>query len=122
MKITFICAVFPPEPAPAGIMAQQLAKRLTEDGHTVTMIVPLPNRPGGRVYPGFKRRLLSRTVSDEGYTVVRCANWLIGARRRTINRILENATFGLSSMWAALRSGRPDLIIVETWPLFAMSF
>ncbi len=122
MKITFICAVFPPEPAPAGIMAQQLAKRLTEDGHTVTVIVPLPNRPEGRVYPGFRRRLLSRTVSNDGYTVVRCANWLIGARRRTINRLFENITFGLSSMWAALREDRPDLMIVETWPLFAMSF
>ena len=122
MKITFICAVFPPEPAPAGVMAQQLAKRLTEDGHTVTVIVPLPNRPEGKVYPEFKRRLLTRTVTNEGYTLVRCANWLIGTRRRAIDRILENITFGLTSMWAGMCEGRADLIIAETWPLFAMSF
>lgn len=122
MKITFICAIFPPEPAPAGVMARQLATRLVQAGHTVTMIVPLPNRPGGVVYPGYRRRLISRTVTEEGYTVVRCANWLIGARRRPLDRILENITFGMSSMLAALREGRPDLMIVETWPLFAMSF
>ena len=122
MKITFICAIFPPEPAPAGIMARQLATRLVQAGHTVTMVVPFPNRPGGVVYPGYRGRLMSHTESEEGYTVVRCANWLIGARRRPLDRILENITFGMSSMWAALREGRPDLMIVETWPLFAMSF
>jgi colanic acid biosynthesis glycosyl transferase WcaI len=122
MKITFICAVFPPEPAPSAVMARQLASRLVQAGHTVTMVVPFPNRPEGKVYPGFRRRLLSRTVSEEGYAVVRCASWLIGARRRSVDRILENITFGLSSMWAALCEGRPDLLLVETWPLFAMSF
>lgn len=122
MKITFICAVFPPEPAPAGVMAQQLARLLVQAGHSVTMVVPFPNRPDGKVYPGFGRRLLSRTVSEEGYTIVHCANWLIGTRRRMIDRLLENITFGISSTWAALREERPDLMIVETWPLFAMSF
>ena len=122
MRITFICAVFPPEPAPAGVMAQQLANRLVQDGHNVTMVVPFPNRPEGIVYPGFRRQLRSRSVSDQGYTVVRCANWLIGKERRTIDRLLENITFGLSSAWAALREGRPDLIIIETWALFAVTF
>lgn len=122
MKITFICAVFPPEPAPAGVMAQQLATRLVRDGHSVTMIVPVPNRPDGIVYPGFRRQLRSRSVSNDGYIIVRCANWLIGKRRRNIDRLLENVTFGLSSTWAAVREGRPDLIIIETWALFAVTF
>jgi colanic acid biosynthesis glycosyl transferase WcaI len=74
------------------------------------------------MYPGFHRRLRSRTVTSEGYTLVRCANWLIGKRHRNVNRILENITFGLSSVWAAWKEGRPDLIIAETWPLFATQF
>src|SRR4051794_17088767 len=119
MKITFICAVFPPEPAPTGVMAQQLATRLVQDGHEVTMIVPFPNRPGGVLYPGFRRRLWSRSVSEHGYALVRCGTWLIGKKRKNIDRLLENITFGLSSTWAALRQGRPDLIIIESWALFA---
>jgi len=122
MKITFICAVFPPEPAPAGVMAHQLAKRLVRDGHSVTMVVPFPNRPEGELYPGIRRSLRSRTESADGYTIVHCANWLIGKRRRMRDRLLENITFGLSGTWAALREGRPDLIIIETWALFAVSF
>jgi colanic acid biosynthesis glycosyl transferase WcaI len=53
---------------------------------------------------------------------VHCGNWLIGNRRRKIDRILENITFGLSSTWATLAEGRPDLLIIETWPLFAATF
>ncbi len=122
MKITFICAVFPPEPEPAGEMARQLATRLARDGHTVTMIVPIPNRPEGIIYSGYRKRLCSRTETDEGYTLVHCANWLIGKNRRQLSRILENITFGLSSAWATWRERRPDVIIAESWPLFATKF
>jgi colanic acid biosynthesis glycosyl transferase WcaI len=103
-------------------MAHQLATRLARDGHDVTMIVPIPNRPEGIIFPGYQKRLFSRTVTNEGYTLVHCANWLIGKQRRNVNRVLENITFGLSSVWAAWRGGRPDVIITETWPLFATQF
>lgn len=121
MKILFICAVFPPEPEPAGVMASQLATNLFLDGHNVTMIVPVPNRPHGVVYPGYKRQIRTCSVAREGYAVVRCANWLIGERRRNIDRLLENITFGLTSMWAMWREGRPDVMIIESWPFFATS-
>jgi len=119
MKITFICAVFPPEPEPAGIMAMQLARRLSSDGNEVSMIVPFPNRPYGQVYDGFHRQLRKSSFVPEGYQVIRCASWLIGENRRILDRLLENATFGLSSAWAAWRKGRPDVMILETWPLCA---
>ena len=53
---------------------------------------------------------------------VRCATWLLGKRRRSINRLLENFTFGLSATWAAWREARPDAMLVETWPLFGVTF
>jgi hypothetical protein len=43
-------------------MARQLARYLVAAGHTVTMLVPFPNRPQGTVYAGYKRRL--RHVTD----------------------------------------------------------
>ncbi len=84
--------------------------------------MPFPNRPEGAVYEGFHRQLRSRSVASEGFVLVRCANWLIGKHRRNIDRILENITFGISSAWAVWREGRPDVIIAETWPLFAAQF
>ncbi len=121
MKITFICAVFPPEPEPAGVMAKQLAARLSSDGNELTVIVPFPNRPQGRLYEGFHRQLYESTRAPDGYQLVRCANWLIGGNRRILDRIAENLTFGLSSTWAAWRQGRPDVMIIETWPVCAAS-
>ena len=122
MKITFICGVFPPEREPSGVMADQLAARLARDGHEVTAIAPFPNRPGGQLFPGYCRSLRSTSTESSGYRLVRCASWLVGKRRRSLDRILENITFGLSSAWAAFRQGRPDVLIVETWPLFAVQF
>jgi len=122
MKITFICAVFPPEPEPAGVMARQLAERLTADGHVVSMIVPVPSRPSGVVYDGFANRFLLTEPSPSGYRVIRCPHTLLGAQRGMIRRVLENITFGISSAGAAWRLGKPDVLIVETWPLFAVQF
>ncbi len=119
-KITFICAVFPPEPEPAGVMARQLAAKLSEDGHRVTMIVPVPSRPKGKIYEGFEGGANRIQTATEGYKIVRCAHWLVGPARRLINRVLENLTFGITATWAAWRQGRPDVLIVETWPLFGV--
>src|SRR5689334_3289186 len=122
MKITFISGVFPPEREPSGVMADQLAARFARDGHEVTAIAPFPSRPGGELYPGFHRRLRSASSESGGYRLIRCANWFVGKQRRNIDRLLENITFGLSSAWATWRAGRPDVMIVETWPLFAVQF
>jgi colanic acid biosynthesis glycosyl transferase WcaI len=119
MKITFICGVFPPEPAPSGLMARQLAKRLAEAGYDVTVIVGFPSRPEGVLYRNFKIRLLSRSRTPEGYTLVRCASCFLGKHRLTSRRLLENISFGLSSTLATWLAGRPDLLIIESWPLFA---
>jgi colanic acid biosynthesis glycosyl transferase WcaI len=120
MRIIFICCVFPPEPEPTGVMAHQLASRLGRDGHGVTVIAPFPNRPGGRLYNGFSRRLRTTGGDGGGYKLVRCANWFVGERRRSVNRLLENLTFGLSATWAAWRELRPDVILIETWPLLSV--
>ncbi len=116
-KITFICAVYPPEPAPSGVMAEQLAARLAGDGHDVRMVVPFPSRPEGVLHPGFRRKLRSPAADPSGFTVVRCANWLIGSKRRALDRLLEGITFGITATWAAWREGRPDVMIIESWPI-----
>ena len=103
-------------------MADQLATRLAKDGHEVTMVVPFPNRPDGVLFAGFRRRLRQCTISPKGYRLVRCATWFIGKERRLRDRLLENASFGLSSVWATWRQGRPDVMIIESWPLLATQF
>ena len=118
MRIALVSAVFPPEPEPSSVMAAELAAAWGRAGHQVTVISPVPNRPQGRVYPGFERRLW-KSASFEGTRSLRVRSWLIGERRRAVDRILENLTFGLGSAAAVLVQSRPDVVVLETWPILA---
>jgi colanic acid biosynthesis glycosyl transferase WcaI len=117
MNIMFIVAVYPPEGEPTAVMAKQIAEHLVSQGHSVTVVCPFPNRPHGEIYHGYKRRWAS--VADEkGVRVIRVLTWLIGRKRTSINRFMENISFGITSSLKVL-SKRPDLILLETWPIFA---
>ncbi len=118
LRIAFICGVFPPEPDPSGVMALQLARAFRDHGHQVSVIAPFPSRPEGLLYPGY-RRSLRRTESMDGVRVFRCANWLVGRKRHPWNRVLANLTFGVTSALTAALEQRPDVLILETWPLAA---
>ncbi len=99
-------------------MARDLCARLAAEGHEVTVITQFPNRPLGRIFDGYRRSL--RMVEHmEAVNVVRCPNWFLDRKRRWWNRVLENVTFGLSSLVNIVRSGRPDIVVLETWPFVA---
>jgi colanic acid biosynthesis glycosyl transferase WcaI len=118
MRIAFIVAVFPPEPEPAAVMANELTRAWAAAGHQVTVISPTPNRPTGTVYPGFQRQLRDRRL-DGSRTVTRTWSWQMGPERRSVDRILENISFGLTSALELAAAGRPDVVIVESWPILA---
>lgn len=117
MNIMFIIGVYPPEGEPSAVMAKQIAEHLVSMGHSVTIVCPFPNRPHGEVFPGYKRKWTS-VANENGVCVKRVLTWLIGRKRTSINRLLENISFGITSSLKVL-SNRPDLIILETWPIFA---
>jgi colanic acid biosynthesis glycosyl transferase WcaI len=117
MNIMFIVALYPPEGEPTAVMAKQISEHLVSRGHSVTVVCPFPNRPHGEIYPGYKRRWMS-VSSEKGVRVIRVMTWLIGRKRTFINRFLENVSFGLTSSLKVL-GNRPDLIFLETWPIFA---
>jgi colanic acid biosynthesis glycosyl transferase WcaI len=118
VRIAFISAIFPPEPEPSSVMAGELVRMWTKAGHQVTVISPLPNRPHGTRYPGFPLRLWN-VRSFERARVIRIWSWLIGRRRRPLARILENITFGVNSALTLLLVRRPDVVVLESWPVLA---
>jgi colanic acid biosynthesis glycosyl transferase WcaI len=118
VRIAFISAIFPPEPEPSSVMAGELVRMWTKAGHDVTVVAPLPNRPHGTRYPGFPLRLWTVRTFERARTI-RVWSWLIGKRRRSVARILENLTFGASSAVALLLIRRPDVVVLESWPVLA---
>lgn len=119
MRALLVSCVFPPEPVTSAATSRSLARELSNRGHEVTVITSYPNRPGGRLFPGFRRRLFGRSREDGGIDVVRC--FCTTSRTASlVSRLFENLSFGVSGglMVAMLR--RPDVIYANTWPIFAL--
>ena len=118
MRVLVVSAVFPPEPTISGRGSADIADALAGRGHAVTVIAPFPSRPGGRLYPGFRRRLFARSRLPSGVDVVRCFSTL--SRQSTMgSRLLEWASFGITGGLAAATATRPDVIYTNSWPVVA---
>lgn len=117
MRVTIVSCVYPPEPPVSARTSSELAQALAARGHEVRVVCPFPSRPAGVVASGFERRWKNRTV--EGSVLVE-RRWSTLSRTSTLaSRFVENLTFGLTSAIALLRGPRPDVVYLNTWPLFA---
>lgn len=115
IKAVIICQYYPPEQAPIGVMLKELAEDMAKNGHRVTVITGFPNHPSGKIFPGYSRKLFSRSV-EGGVKVTRC--WLHVSPKKTIfNRLLNFISFGITSFLAVLFFEKPDLILSVSPPL-----
>lgn len=68
MKILFISQYFQPEPN--FFMGLPFAKELMDRGHQVQVLTGFPNYPGGKIYEGYRQRLVMKEEM-EGVPIVR---------------------------------------------------
>lgn len=100
--------------APQGRLSE-LASWLVRAGWSVRVLTALPNYPTGRVFPGYRGRLRVEECVD-GVEVVR--TWIWPTRSgRALPRLLSYGSFAASAAWAG-RAPRPDIVYVESPPLF----
>jgi len=118
MRIFVISPVFFPEPIVSAQTSAQIAEELAARGDDVTVVTAFPNRPAGKLYPGYRRTLYRREHSKAGYDILRCFS-VISSESRLLSRLAENISSGLTSGWWFLWPKRPDVIYANTWPLFA---
>lgn len=118
MKVLLISCVFPPEPVVSAQTSLQIARELSTRGNHVRVICPFPNRPAGRVYPGYFRKLFCQDPCEAGFNVLRCFS-SFSTHSTMISRSLENISFGITSGIALLTCSAPDVIYVNTWPILA---
>jgi colanic acid biosynthesis glycosyl transferase WcaI len=114
-RLVILTQWFPPEQAPFGQMMFELATDLASRGWDVTVVTGFPNHPGGRLFPGYRKRLLApeRVGNFRVWRV-----WLSTSPHRTLlNRLLTFATFTLTSAGALLTCARPDVIFAVLQPL-----
>ncbi|HSV26268.1 MAG TPA: glycosyltransferase family 4 protein [Sedimentisphaerales bacterium] len=93
MRILFITHYFQPEPN--FFSGLPFAKELIRRGHEVQVLTGFPNYPGGRIYPGYKVRMLQRETL-EGVPVMRVPVYP-SHDRSSARRMLCYTSFGLSA-------------------------
>jgi len=117
MRVYIISAAYPPEAVTAARIACDIAEAMTQRGHAVTVFAPFPNRPTGKVMPGYQRSLRQVEYRD-GYRII--YSWHTLSKRSTLaSRMTENVSFGITSTLQVMREPTPDVVYMNTWPIFA---
>lgn len=116
MRIAFVSHYFHPEVGAPQTRILETAQRLSALGHEVWILTGFPNYPDGKIAPGYSNRLAMRERMGE-LRVIRSAVYP-APNRGFFRRLLNHASFALSSLLAAPLLRRPDVVIAETPPLF----
>jgi colanic acid biosynthesis glycosyl transferase WcaI len=93
MRILFITHYFQPEPN--FFLGLPFAKELVRRGHEVEVLTGFPNYPGGKIYPGYRVKILQRENLD-GIPVIRTPLYP-SHDNSSFKRAMCYASFGLSA-------------------------
>lgn len=124
MKILFITDNFVPEVNAPATRTYEHCKEWADLGVDVTVITCVPNFPQGRVYEGFKNKLIQKENID-GINVIRTWSY-ITANNGFAKRVLDYLSFSFTSFWVGLFQ-KTDIIIATspqfftTWSAFGLS-
>jgi glycosyltransferase involved in cell wall biosynthesis len=117
VRFLFISHYFYPEVGAPQTRILETAQRLSAGGHEVTVLTGFPNYPDGVIPQEYRRRALQREHLGD-IRVIRSAVYP-SPNSGFARRLANHASFALSSMVAAPLTGRPDVIVAETPPLFS---
>ena len=116
MRFLILTQYYPPEVGAPQVRLSSFAKGLRRQGHDVVVLTGMPNYPGGTVHAEYARKLLVRE-DIAGIKVVR--TWLYATNSaRFAPRLGSYFSFCLTSLLGAAFVGRPDVVFVESPPLF----
>lgn len=113
--VTLVTQYFPPERGAAQVRLGAIVADLVRRGLAVEVVTALPNYPTGRIFDGWSRRPL-QVADEDGATLRRV--WVYAAMGSGLRRIVNYASFGLTSAVAVAISPRSSRIVVEYPTLF----
>ncbi|ROM90402.1 glycosyltransferase family 4 protein [Pseudomonas brassicacearum] len=113
VRVLLLTQWFDPEPTFKGLV---FARELVRQGFDVEVITGFPNYPGGKIYPGFKMRLIQRELID-GVRVTRLPLYPSHGQSGA-GRIVNYVSFAATSLFYGLFfSKRADVIYAYHPPL-----
>lgn len=117
IHVLFVTPYYPPEKGAPMVRISETAKMLVKRGYRVTVLTTFPNYPTG-IVPAEYRGHMCRQEQRDGVRVIRVWSY-IRPNKGFLLRILAQLSFGcLAPLLARSAIERPDLMIVESPPLF----
>lgn len=117
MRVLLVSQYYAPEVGAPHVRLAAMVRRLVADGHEVEIVTAMPNHPTGRIFPGYRRRIML-TEHRDGARVHRV--WVYAALGSGLRRMVTFATFSSMSLLGMVRAKRPDVVLVESPPLFVV--
>ena len=115
MHILFLTDNFPPEGNAPATRTFEHAREWVKQGQKVTVITCAPNFPEGKLFDGYKNRLLSKEIVEDIH-VWRVKTY-ISANEGFIKRTIDFVSFMISSLFFGLFVRKVD-VVVGTSPQF----
>lgn len=113
MKIHFYSHFFKPETGAASVRADYFVKALKNAGHEVMVIAPKPNYPLGKIFEGYKNKLVIKK-NDVVYLPISCVS-----SHSPVGRLISYLSYSLSSfIYLIFSSYKPDIVISSSPPIF----
>jgi glycosyltransferase involved in cell wall biosynthesis len=117
MKILFHTSYYPPEIGAAQTRTHELAQRLKQIGHEVSVLTSFPNYPSGVVPKQWRGHLFMKQMED-GIPVYRV--WSVTASTRGfVRRAISDLSLAASTTLSTFKLPKVDVVIVESHPLFS---
>ena len=115
-RIVFLTHYFHPEVGASQTRILECARLLHQRGYDITVLTGFPNYPDGVIPEPYRGKLLGSETVD-GFRVLRSAVYP-APNRGFGKRLVNHASFAISSMATSWRAGNADVVIAESPPLF----
>lgn len=115
-RVLFLTPYYPPEVGAAQTRTQDFALHLSSSGYDVSVLTTFPNYPSGTVPTEWRGKFFWRGT-DASVRVCRVWSYTSPGGRFWI-RLLNNLTFAFFATLIGLCLSDPDVIVVESHPLF----
>lgn len=113
VRVLLLTQWFDPEPTFKGLV---FARELVRQGFDVEVLTGFPNYPSGKIYPGYKLKMIQREIID-GISVTRVPLYP-NHDQSAVKRIVNYASFAASSLiYGLFGARRPDVIYAYHPPL-----
>lgn len=116
LRVLFLTPYYPPEVGAAQTRTQDFALRLSRSGYDVSVLTTFPNYPSGIVPMEWRGKFFWKGTDDDA-RIYRVWSYTSPGGRFWI-RLLNNLTFAFFATLIGMRLSKPDVIVVESHPLF----